>query len=733
MTGTARRVGLMLLACLPLACSDAVAGPPEDDPFADSNAATAAPKAAAERPGTDRTADLLRLEGAVEPGVARPGQVVRLTITGKLKPGYHTYPLTLYSEDPAQGPGGLNQLLVEKSAALRPLAPLNESEPEFIADKAGGVLLEYAGTFIWSQDVLILPDAPPGEHELAVLIKLQVCDENKCTPGERRLSVPVRVAGNPIAVTPELEKRLAEPMPPPKTVAVPADLRGRMSKPVALGEMPTGADSAQTAGTGGGGATGKVRPHVGIVQQLGFAVFQGFIMLLTPCVFPMIPVTVSLFLKEGEKEHHNPLALATVYSMTIFLVLTFAVLVLGKFIVDWANNVWLNLGMGLLLLYFALSLFGMYDIGLPGFLTRFTVAREGRGGYVGAFFMALTFTVNSFTCTGPFLGPLLSGIKELRLTVPELVANAAAYSAGFAAPFFVLALFPRLLKALPKSGGWLNSTKVVMAFVEVALALKFLSITDAGLHPGDPRYFNYETVLCMWMALSVACGIYLLGVFRLPHDSPVQSVGVLRLMLATFFLGFAVYMTPLLGRRTPQGPIGEFLHAWLPQDRPPEFAPAGPSGPESAATNLAWQSDYEAGWSRAKKEGKLLFIDFTGVNCQNCRYNEGNVFPRPEVRGELAKFVLVRLYTDQVPDPRLTDKQAHQEALRNRGWQEATFADISLPLYVVLDPTGAATPVTADGKLDGAVRGQASGTISNVGEFVAVLRNAQGKQVARSD
>ncbi len=723
MTRIARRGGLALLALVLAAFGSARAQPPDDDPFADNNALGALLKGAPKLASGDKTADLLQLEASVEPKEVRPGQTVRLTIKGTLKPGWHTYPITQYSEDPVQGPSGLNQLEFSLPASFRALPPLTESEPEFVADKAGSVLLEYRQPFTWSQDILVMPEASPGDQKLDFVAKLQVCDESHCIPPtDRHMSVSVKVAGAPVALTPELEKRLHEPAPAPKAVPVPADLRDKMSTNRGGTAVPAPVTTTPVVTASG--------PSAGLLRQLGIALFQGFIMLLTPCVFPMIPVTVAFFLKQGEKEHHNPMVLATVYSGTIFILLTLAVLVLGKFIIDWANNVWLNLGMGLVLMYFALSLFGMYEIELPHFLTRFTSAREGQGGYVGAFFMALTFTINSFTCTGPFLGPLLSGIKEAHLSFPELVANAAAYSAGFSGPFFILALFPRLLKALPRSGGWLNSTKVVMGFVEVALALKFLSITDAGLNPGDPRFFNYETVLCIWIALAVACGLYLFGVFRLPHDSPVQSIGVIRLMLATFFLGLALYMSPLLSRRTPQGPVGDFLFAWLPRDTAPAF---GPAGGEDASTRLAWSSDYEKAWQQAKKEGKLLFIDFTGVNCQNCRYNEDRVFPRPEVRKEVAKFVRVQLYTDFAQDPGLTPAQSKAEALRNRDWQEKTFEDISLPLYAVIDPSGAAKPVTEDGKLGGVVKGQASGTISDVPAFVTILQNAQEKRVARAE
>jgi thiol:disulfide interchange protein DsbD len=726
MTTIARYPALALIAFVSLSTTALRAEPGDDDPFSDANAASAV-KASPRPSSTDKTVDLLQLEASVVPQEVRPGQTVRVTIKGSPKTEYHTYPLTQYSDDPIQGPSGLSKLVFEPSSHLRPLQPVTESTPEFVADRTG-VLLEYPAPFTWSQDVLVMPDTPAGEQVLPFSVSFLICNDVRCTPGERRLSVSFRVAGEPIALSDELKKRLDQPAADPRMLRVPDALRSKMSKP----ETPSAATAEPKATQTDAAPASPMR--AGLMQQLGIAMFQGFIMLLTPCVFPMIPITVSFFLKQGEKEHHSPVVLASVYSGTIFLVLTLAVLLLGKLITDLANNAWLNLGMGLLLMFFALSLFGMFDIELPSFLTRYTSAHEGQGGYIGAFFMALTFTINSFTCTGPFIGPLLSGIKELHLTLPELVANAAAYSAGFAGPFFVLALFPRLLKALPKSGGWLNSTKVVMGFVEVALALKFLSITDAGLHPGNPRYFTYDTVLCTWIALCVACGIYLLGLFRLPHDGPVQSIGVPRLMLASFFLGLAVYMSPLLFRHTPQGSIGEFLFAWLPQDSAPALESSGNAASgESGEKQLKWSSDYESSWQEAKKSNKLIFIDFTGVNCQNCRYNEGNVFTRSEVKDELAKFVRVRLYTDQVPDRSLDADQAHKQAKRNQDWQGATFNDVSLPLYIVLDPSTGTSPLTADGKLNGAVKGQASGTILDVAKFVDILRDARGSQVARSD
>src|SRR5581483_4422585 len=206
------------------------------------------------------------------------------------------------------------------------------------------------------------------------------------------------------------------------------------------------------------------------------------------------PITVNFFLKQSEKEHHRPLAMASVYSGTIIILLTLVMLALGNVVIALANDPWFNLALGAVLVIFAMSLFGMFEIALPSGLARFTSAHEGQGGFMGAIFMALTFTITSFTCTGPFLGAMLAPVAGIKPPVWQLATAAVVYSATFAAPFFVLALFPAMLKKLPKSGGWLNAIKVTMGFLELGAALKFLSNTDIAWHPGNPRFFNYDTV-----------------------------------------------------------------------------------------------------------------------------------------------------------------------------------------------------------------------------------------------
>jgi thiol:disulfide interchange protein DsbD len=690
------------------------------------------------------------------------GETFYLQIEGTPAPGWHTYPLT--KRAPKQEESQLCTLSVEGGEFVRPLSPVQESPSQWKSyPTTNEILLEHDGPFTWRQEMYLLPNAPVGKAlELSVKIHALVC-EKKCIQEDYTLEVPpVQVADNPdktelAGVSARLKDRPAGP----EVVPLPPEL------------SPTPSSPANTQGPQQGSS---------LAGLLLAAAGAALLMLVTPCVFPMIPITVSFFLKQSEKEH-NALLTAGVYALTIVVVLSTAVVVLGGLVVALANDVWVNLGLGLVLVFFALSLFGMFELELPimfaagglgllvitlvrlvthdwsapwsergpallvdgllavmagilwglyqsGLVDRlstFTSAREGQGA-VGAFFMALTFTITSFTCTGPFLGPILVSAKELQITPTQLILAAVVYSSVFAAPFFLLALFPRLLRSLPRSGGWLNVVKVVMGFLELGAALKFLGNTDIGLFPGHPILFNYDTVLCAWVALSVACGLYLLGVFRLPHDTPLENLSVPRMLLACLFLGLALYMTPVLWRSKPLGIVGEGLVAFLPLDT----AEPASGGGKSQGQHLRWERDYQTAWEQAVKEDKLIFIDFTGVNCTNCRDNENRVFTQARVREELEKYVRVQLYNDSVPKEGLSPAQAKAEAQRNLALQSATFGDASTPLYVIFRP--AKDKPIEDGKFKGTTMGKLGGNIPNgqVTAFVEFLKAPIAGQVARA-
>jgi thiol:disulfide interchange protein DsbD len=660
-----------------------------------------------------------------DPPKAKPGEIVRLTITGKPKPGYYTYPLTKLAT--GQAVGKLSRLSYEGHLELQPLWPVTESQPQFVINDLKDIELEHKKEFTWSQDFYVSPDAKPGVKQFDVFIRLQVCDKGGCfgpdlyPPFEATIEV---MPGSPVAPTKEVSVRLEAKQPDVIVEAPPADLvaaataakTAAPSKATASkNDAPGKADTRKDAGTSD--------PRKDFWGLMGAAFVGAFLMLLTPCVFPMIPITVNFFLKQSEKEHHNPLLMASVYSGTIIFLLTIVMLALGSVVIELANDPWFNLILGCVLILFALSLFGMFELDIS-FLARFTSRQEGQGGMIGAIFMAMTFTITSFTCTGPFLGVMLAPVAGIQPPLLHLVLAALVYSTTFAAPFFFLALFPSILKTLPKSGSWLNSIKVTMGFLELGAALKFLSNTDYALFPGDPRLFTYDAVLCAWIALSFACGLYLIGVFRLPHDDPTEHIGALRMMIATIFFGLTIYLTPALYGSRLRGVVGENVMAFL----PPRVGET--SGFAAAGHGLSWPLHYEKVWQEAKAENKLIFMDFTGVNCVNCRYNEESIFSRPEVTAELKKYARVSLYTDNVPDRTLSAAQAKELADRHARWRD-TLADPTNPTYVIFKPDPD-QPFDEEGNPKGTKIDVDKGRIFSVDNFLTFLREPLKNHVAVS-
>ena len=417
------------------------------------------------------------------------------------------------------------------------------------------------------------------------------------------------------------------------------------------------------------------------------SISMGLLALLTPCVFPMIPITISYFTKQGEIEGRNPVKQASVYSAGIIATYTVLGLLLAVTLgASGANQLaaspWVNLFIGGLFIYFALSLFGMYEIELPSALRQFTLKQEGRGGYVGTLFMALTFTLTSFTCTVQFVGLLLVRAVQGDWFWPAL--GMLLFSAAFALPFFFLALFPQYLARMPKSGGWLNSVKVVMGFLELAAAFKFLSNTDLVW---QWNIFTRPVVLTVWVVIVFLTGLYILGKIRLPHDTPLETIGVPRLILSIILLTFSIYMA--------RGIIGQPIHGLIDSYLPPKIQGGMVAAPtfgargggtvlnesiselDVSSAHNGWIRDYDEGVKVAEELGKPIFLNFTGITCTNCRWMETNMFTEPEVVELFDNFVLIELFTDMGP--------------RSKEWQkmeEQRFGTVALPYYVILSSDG---------------------------------------------
>lgn len=412
----------------------------------------------------------------------------------------------------------------------------------------------------------------------------------------------------------------------------------------------------------------------GFWRFLLLAMGAGLLALLTPCVFPMIPLTVSYFTRHAASRR-EAVRMAAVYGLSIVGTFTglgvlMAVLVGAAGAQTIAANPWVNLLLALVLLFFGLSLLGLFELRLPAALVNYT-NRQGneRKGYAGVLFMGLTLTLVSFSCTAPFVGGLLAAAAGGSWQWP--LVGMVAFSTLFALPFVVLALFPNLLHRLPKSGQWMNALKVTLGFVEVAAALKFLSNADLVWGWG---LLSRPLAIAATVVLFFLAGLHLLGKLRLAHDDVPAAIGVGRLLAATGFLALALYLLPgLLG-----APLG-VLDAWLPPRQGTDMSlfAALPQGSPSPHADGDWiTDDVEAAFATAQQQGKPVFIDFTGYTCTNCRQMEANVFPHPQVAERFTRnFVRLRLYTDDL---------VHGEAFQR--YQLQLTGTVALPTYAVVSP-----------------------------------------------
>ena len=392
-----------------------------------------------------------------------------------------------------------------------------------------------------------------------------------------------------------------------------------------------------------------------ISSFLILAMSMGFLALLTPCVFPMIPITISFFMHRSENTNSSPVKSATVYMLGIVLTFTFlgmmlAILLGASGANQLAANPIVNMFIAFLFIYFAMSLFGFYEIEIPESLRRLSLQKENSEGYVGILFMALTFTLTSFTCTVQFMGLILVAASQGEWFWP--IIGMLIFSLAFASPFFFLALFPHYLTKLPQSGGWLNSVKVVMGFLELAAAFKFISNTDLVW---NWNIFTYEVVLYLWALIMLLTGLYIFGLIKFKNDSPV-TFSIQRSLFALSFILFGTY----LAAGNHGYDINGNIKSYLP--------------PKKYQSNLVWNNNLDDAFIIAKEQNKNIFIDFTGVTCTNCRWMETNIFSINSVEELMSEYVLVSLYTD-----------AGEGYLEKREYQITRFETAALPYYVILD------------------------------------------------
>ena len=444
----------------------------------------------------------------------------------------------------------------------------------------------------------------------------------------------------------------------------------------------------------------------GLITIFILSFLGGFAALLTPCVFPMIPLTVSFFTKQS-KNRAKGIANAIIYGVSIIVLYT-----LIGFAITWAfgsdalnalsTNPWMNLAFFVLLVVFAISFFGAFEITLPSSWVNKTDQASDKGGIIGIFFMAFTLALVSFSCTGPIIGTLL--VEAASGGVQGPLTGMFGFSLALALPFTLFAIFPGWLNSLPKSGGWLNSVKVVLGFIELAFAFKFLSTADLVWQAG---ILKREWFIAIWIGIFILLTLYLLGKFRMPHDSPTEKLSVPRLILAVLTLSFTIYLIPgmwgaplklisgfpppMFYSESPQG-LGGSSTTVLANAEGAADIPEG-ADPEHCPHQLNCFHDFETGRAYAEKVNKPILLDFTGWGCVNCRKMEEQVWSDPRVLSILRnEVVLISLYVDErekLPAVEQYKSPVTGKKIRTVGnkWSEFQikhFKSNSQPQYILL-------------------------------------------------
>ena len=446
--------------------------------------------------------------------------------------------------------------------------------------------------------------------------------------------------------------------------------------------------------------SGKAVEKKSLWTIFGLGFLGGLLALLTPCVFPMIPLTVSYFTKKGGQSKTSGIGKALLYGF--FILLVYLILSIPFHLLDSVNpdilneistNVWLNVIFFLVFLFFAFSFFGYYELTLPSSWTNKTTQGENAGGIIGIFFMALTLAIVSFSCTGPILGSLLAGSLTADGGAWQLTAGMAGFGVSLGLPFALFAMFPNMMNALPKSGGWLNTTKVILGFLELALAFKFLSNADLVKHWG---LLKIEPFLIIWIIIFAGLALYLFAKIKFPHDSPIKKLSFSRIAGGILVAAFAIYLAS--GFR-----VNKETNTFTPLTLLSGLAP--PVGyswfyPSASTNNLKTFKDLKEGIAYAKEVNKPIMIDFTGYACVNCRKMEEHIWPLEKIDNYLRnEYVLISLYVDDKEVLPANEKvevnrvNGGKRLLKNYGhkwanFQTQFFKSNSQPYYVLLNAEG---------------------------------------------
>lgn len=595
--------------------------------------------------------------------------VVTLSFKATLKQGWHIYDVTL----PDGGPTPTH-IELDGAKGVKLLEGLKPSKkPTSIFDPNFDMNLRwYTGSVTFEQKAQI---EDPEHFVLSGDLVYMLCNDQTCLPPTR---LPFDIKASDLTTPLEMEatasEEVSEEVPATTVESEVANFTGDIWKPV-VEEIKAYGDTTLSA----------TDNSLLMIFVLGF--LGGLIALLTPCVWPMIPMTVSFFLKRS-KSRNAAIRDAVIYGLAIIVIyLTLGLLITAIFgpsaLNDLATSALFNILFFALLVFFAVSFFGAFELVLPqSWTNKMDAKAESTSGLLSIFFMAFTLALVSFSCTGPIIGTLLVQAATSGSSLLSPAIGMLGFAIALALPFTLFAVFPNFLQSMPKSGGWMTSVKVTLGFLELALSLKFLSVADLAYGWG---ILDRETFVALWIVIFALLGIYLLGKLKLPHDSDLPFVSVTRLFLAIISLSFAIYMVPGLWG-APLKAISAFAPPLYTQDFNLYDSEVHPK-----------YHDYESGMRAAQSEGKPVLIDFSGYGCVNCREMEASVWTDPKVKGIIDdEFILVTLIVDdktKLPkyiEVKDGDSTRKLKTIGERWsyFQSHKFGSNAQPFYVMLDGNG---------------------------------------------
>lgn len=600
--------------------------------------------------------DPVSFEVTQAPETVKAGEAFEITVQATIEGEWHLYSI---NNDPDAGPYPTQ--FSSKNPQLQIAGEVSESEavieydPNFDTD-----LGWHTSNATFTIPLAFQTDAS-GSSMIDVEVLYQVCDDKSCLPPKRKsITKGITISG----VADQPYEGLTEDG---------SDSGGASATEGTSEETgETQVEESTAASASAGGFAGD-----GIFSFLWLALTAGFAALLTPCVFPMIPLTVSFFSKQKEGAQGKAVGQAIGFGIAIVLTFTIlgallALLIGASGANQFAANPWVNLMIALVLVVFAVSLLGAFELRLPYQVTNWLNRKSNESsGLTGVLFMALTISAVSFSCTAPFVGGVLAATAGGEWFYP--IVGMMGFSAAFASPFVLFALFPRWLESLPQSGSWMNIVKVLLGFIELAAAFKFLSNADLVWGWG---LVSRPLTIAAWIAIFLLAGLYILGVYSVKHETKPQQIGTGRLMLAIPFFLFSFYLIP--------GLLGASLgiwDAWLPPKQATDvsvvysISQRGGGSSESGDEWEDWSSSYSESVEKAKAASKPVFIDFTGYTCTNCRAMEANVFPLEPIQKSFNQMEKVRLYTDDGTD-----------GPENQKFQFQLTGTVALPTYVIVNP-----------------------------------------------